>query len=161
MDNYERNDISNNYKIIEKQLEQKRVKNISSNEELKKITSKKAFSKKLIALIVAGAVFTSGIYVGTKIEKSKLAPNNKTTTEDTNKVSTQTTVKELCESKGKDTEEMYTDFLHFREEFLRMYNLKIDLNQDSFIDFIKNHDYYMELVNLEHENKTKKGSPII
>ena len=69
--NYDGNNISNGYKTFESQEEKKRVKNVTTNEELNKLVGKKAWNKKIIAMILAGTLFSAGATVGANFDTIK------------------------------------------------------------------------------------------
>lgn len=155
--NYDGNNISNEYKTFESQEEKKRVKNVTTNEELNKLVGKKAWSKKIIAMILAGTLFSAGATVGANFDtiKEKIddvtSPNDKVVMEfENNQI-----LENLCERTEKSSEDIFDDYNDYRAKLFEITSLDEAPTQDNFIRFVKNYDSYMEYVGLSENNKVK------
>lgn len=150
------NNISNEYKIFESQPEIKRVKSITTNDELNKLVGKKSLSKKIVAMIVAGTLFASGAMFGANLDNIKdfageiTSTNTETVIENDNQI-----IYELCERTGKTGDEIYNDYQLYRNKLFEITGISEAPTQENYIRFIKNYDSYMNDIGLAETNKVK------
>jgi len=140
MNNYDKN-ISGNYVLFKSQPEIREVKNISNDEKLVSLIKKKRFSRRLVSLVLAGTLFSSGVVIGKNIDKIKVSMDD----DFLNPVQTELNedslaLENLCEKTGKNSSLIYDEFLKYCNVMENEYGIRLNPSKEEYIRFINNYD---------------------